>query len=76
MMTTLDTKDGPESALLTREGAAFPAADSFDDDWFARGERISSNPPPFKPAPSRARAEAPPVASDPIGDKLADVWFR
>jgi hypothetical protein len=42
------------------------------DDWFATGERISSVPPSSRRAPA-SPSNVPP---EPIGDQLADVWFR
>jgi hypothetical protein len=42
------------------------------DDWFATGERISSTPPSSRRPP----VSPPNVPPEPIGDQLADVWFR
>ena len=45
--------------------------DSFDAAWFARAER-ESTPPPYSTRTPNSQSTPP----DPIGDAVADTWFR
>jgi hypothetical protein len=51
-----------------------PAVPELDESWFDRAARTaSSRPPPSIPSSVRS---APRESAPPIGDPLADDWFR
>ncbi len=55
-----------------KEQASATAAAPLDEAWFAAAER-PSNPPPASTRSQRISSLPPP---EPIGDRLADDWFR
>lgn len=53
---------------------------ALDEDWFAQGDRRSgppsSKPPPSQKGPSSARIPSAPPSAPPLGDSVADTWFK
>jgi hypothetical protein len=47
-------------------------APALDEQWFATGERLSSPPP----ASTRSQRISSLPPAEPIGDLVADDWFR
>jgi hypothetical protein len=62
-----------KNPLETQAGTA--NAESIDEEWFATGERASTPPPRSTRRPVTPSTPPPPPA-DPIGDTVADDWFR
>jgi hypothetical protein len=67
------TQKSSNEALAQRPERGNEAAESMDEEWFATGERASTPPPRSTRRPLTAPS-APPA--DPIGDTVADDWFR
>ncbi len=53
---------------------------ALDEDWFAQGERRSgppsSRPPSSQRGPSSARIPSAAPSAPPLGDSVADTWFK
>jgi hypothetical protein len=65
-----DNTVSPSQTTETSDPTGAPAP--LDESWFAEGERLSG-PPPSSRRATPASSLPPP---EPIGDRLADVWFR
>jgi hypothetical protein len=56
--------------MSERNAAVEPAVPELEESWFDRAQqKPSSRPPP-------GLASEPPKSANPIGDPLADDWFR
>jgi hypothetical protein len=66
-MTQKSSLEAPVGSPDTRE--------SIDEEWFVAGERASSPPPRSTRRPS-APASPSAEAAVPLGDTIADDWFR
>jgi hypothetical protein len=57
------------------EGSLTETRETIDEEWFATGERASS-PPPRSTRRPMAPSSPPAEPAVPLGDAVADDWFR